>query len=156
MDNIIGYIQATGFWGMLSLLIVLLMAFFTVRDFLRFKKKKDKIIKQIKELEDQKCKGPHSWMDMEILGEVTHVCKDCCFIPKHDTFVKRHFVDAQIKQNEYLKEAEEYRKKRMGEICEKYDIQESLAQSISDEVVSIKKDFALMKLDEALAELKGE
>ena len=156
MNDIVTYIEATGIWGILSLLIVILMAFFTIRDFIRFKKKRNQQVKQWKSLEDQKCKGPHSWMDMEIFGETTHVCKDCCFIPKHDTFVKRHFVDAQIKQNEYLKEAEEYRQKRMTEICEKYDIQEALAQSISDEVISIKKDFVIMKLDQALKEMMGD
>lgn len=156
MDNIIYYIEKTGFWGVLSLLLTFVMVFFTIRDYIRFKKIKNKHIEQMKNLEEQKCKGPHNWIDMTIDMEKTHVCQDCSFIPKHDTFVKRHFVDAQIKQNEYLKEAEEYRQKRMSEICEKYDIQESLAQSISDEVISIKKDFAIMKLDQALKEMLGD
>lgn len=156
MNEIVTFFEQTGIWGVLVFSLLFLMIFFTVRDYLRFRRITKRHKDHMANLEAKKCKGPHSWIDMEIMGEKTHVCKECCFTPKHDTFVKEHFVKAELEHIKYKKELEEYKSKRMAEICEKYNIEESRAQAISDEVVSIKKDFAIMKLDEALEKIGGK
>lgn len=153
MDSIGLFLAQTGIWGCLAFAVTLIALFFVVRDFKRFFKTRKKLIKQLAELEEKKCKGPHSWIDMAIMGEQTHVCQDCNFSPKHDTFVKEYFVKAELEAIKFKKEMKEYRQKRMDEISEKHDLGHEKLKEISDEVINIEKNFTIKYLSKKIKEM---
>jgi hypothetical protein len=115
-----------------------------------------RVNQNIKKLEAQKCKGPHSWLKMSIIGQEVHVCKDCCYSADIDGYVKREFVNAHIKEMEFMAALEEFTIKRKKEIAEKFNLKFSELEKISEEVVSIKKDFTIKWLEKSLKEMEEE
>lgn len=111
---------------------------------------------RMKELEENKCKGPHSWIDMEVKGETTHVCKECCYSPKNEGFIRREFIDAHLQEIEYRKAMEKYKKDKLLAIAFEYKIDSGMVEDVYDKMVNIKKDFALEWLDKKLAEMLSD
>jgi len=105
------------------------------------------------ELEANKCKGAHNWIDMEIMGENTHVCRDCYWSPKHEEFVRKMFVNAEIQRQEFLKELEKYKEQRIEELAAKYFMEVDDLKIVAEEILKIKKDFTTQHLDKKIKEL---
>ena len=119
-----------------------------------------KLLKKFKqekaELEANKCTGAHNWIEMEIMGEKTHVCRDCYWSPKHEEFVRKMFVDAEIENQKFVKELEKYKQKRIEELAAKYFMEPDDLKIVAEEILSIKKDFITQHLDKKLKELLGK
>lgn len=119
-----------------------------------------KVLKKFKqekaELEANKCKGAHNWIQMEIMGEKTHVCRDCYWSPKHEEFVRKMFVDAEIEHQKFLEELDKYKQKRIEELAAKYFMEPDDLKIVAEEILSIKKDFTTQHLDKKLKELLGK
>ena len=111
---------------------------------------------RMKELEKNKFEGPHSWIDMEINGETTHVCKDGYFSPKNDAFVKEEAVKAHLHHIEYEKAKEKNRIKRLGEIASKHGISRDVIKDVYEDIINIRKDFDVQWLDKKLAEILSD
>ena len=101
--------------------------------------------KRIAELEEQKCDGPHSWIYMPIDGDSVNVCKECCWSPTHEGYIKRLHVDAEIKAKDFNDECEKHLKEKLEEY--------GVTQEMYDKLVNIKKDFALAYIDERMKEI---
>lgn len=144
--------------GILSSILIIapiLFAYFSQSGRM-FRKLKKAEKQQLEELYEKKCKGPHKWFEMTVSGEKVHVCKECCWCPSRELFVKPHFVRAELKALIFEEKLNQFTKKRMIEISEKYGVSIEKATEIGEEVIGIKKDFTLKYLDEKLAEMKGE
>ena len=119
-----------------------------------------KYIKRVREnakrLEAQKCKGPHSWIKMPILGQEIHVCKDCCFSADVDTYIKREFVEGYIKELEFRESLDEFANKRKTEIAEEYNMSKDELEELIFKIICIEKDFTLQWLEKSLKEMREE
>lgn len=112
--------------------------------------------KNLERLEAQKCKGPHSWVKMPILGQEVRVCKECCYSADLDGYVKREFLNAHLRELEFKNALEEYSKKRKTEIAEKFRLFDFELEQLEDEIYSIKKDFTIQWLEKNLKEILKE
>lgn len=121
---------------------------------------KRKLIKKFKqekaELEANKCKGAHNWIQMEIMGEKTHVCRDCYWSPKHEEFVRKMFVDAEIEHMEFQKGLEIYKNQRIEELAAKYFMEPDDLKIVAEEIMKIKRDFTTQHLEKKIKEMLGD
>lgn len=115
-----------------------------------------RIKKEIKELEENKCKGAHNWIEMNILGNKTHVCRDCYWSSKHEGFVKKVFVDAELKHMEFEEKLKKYQEEVLQSVCEEYEIEKDDMDKIYKKIISIRKDFTIKHLEESLKDILGE
>jgi hypothetical protein len=115
-----------------------------------------KIKKQMQELEENKCKGTHNWFDMDVMGSKTHICRDCYWSPKHEGFVKKIFVDAELKRIEFEEKLKKYQEEVLQSVCEEYKIDKDDMNKIYEKLINIKKDFTIKQLEESLKDILGE
>jgi len=109
---------------------------------------------QLKMYQDNKCKGPHSWVDVPVNGEKTHVCKDCYYTPKYDSFVDKVMFEAELSKMDFDKNFEKFKAERFEEIAEKFGIPETgLVSEMYEELANIKKEFSIKEMDKFIAEL---
>jgi hypothetical protein len=144
----------SSYWLLISLLILFCARVFKII-YDNYKKTK-KIKEQFKELESNKCKGPHSWIDIEVMKEKTHVCSKCYWSPKHNTFVKKMFVDAEIQYKKFEEELEKYKQQRIEQLAAKYFMEPDDLKIVAEEILKIKKDFTTQYLDKKIKELRGQ
>ena len=127
--------------------------------FLRIYLKGRAIFKLAKEkydkLEEDKCKGPHSWVTIPVNGKNSRVCRDCCFSSEHQTFVQKWHLDGELGRIEFLKGLEEYKKVRMRELEKDYCLTSEKLQEITDAVCNIKKDYAIQNIEKRMEEIMG-
>lgn len=119
-------------------------------------KKINQIKKERQELEEKKCKGAHNWFEMEIMGEKTHVCRDCYWTPKHETFVKKFYVKAEIERVEFEKNLQKYKTQKIEELAAKFFMETYDLKIVAEEILSIKKDFIAEHLDKKIKEMLGD
>lgn len=142
-------------WYDVLLLIFLPFILITsLRGLVRGYKKFKSLKKEIKELEENKCKGPHDWIDMNIMGKKTHVCKTCCFVPDFNAFAKRMYVNGELKARQFQSELEEYRKVKIKEMSENFSLEPDVIEDIANSVFSIKKDFTTKFLAKEIEKMK--
>lgn len=136
------------------LLLVNLIAFvyFAKVLYRNFKLKRQQI-KKFKELEAKKCKGPHIWLTMSVEGSQTHVCRECYFAPKHDTFVKEYYVKEAIYTQQFEADYKKYLDEKVQEMVLFYGISGEKIIEINEKVVQIKQEFSLQYLKKMLQEL---
>lgn len=119
-----------------------------------------KYIKKIKQnrdgLEAQKCVGPHTWIKMPIMGQEVHVCKECCWSSSFQTYVKKEFVNAHLKEQEFKKELEEFITDERKKIAEEFNLHYDELQKIIVKVTKIEKDFTIQWLEKSIKEMKAE
>jgi hypothetical protein len=109
---------------------------------------------KIKDLEKNKCKGPHAWINMSIEpGSKTHVCRTCYFSPKHDTFVKDFFVKEAVYAEQFEKDYKKYFDEKVQEISNSYNISVEEITEINEKVNKIKQDFSLEYLKKMIQDL---
>lgn len=148
-----------------NLQVFLLIAFFLINliAFVYFSKvlyKNFKLrrqqINRLKKLEENKCKGPHSWISMEVDGSQTHVCRDCYFSPKHDMFVKEYFVKEAVYSEQFDLDYKKYFDEKVQEIAQAYGISGDKIIEINDKVTHIKQEFSLQYLKKMLQEVSQD
>ena len=113
-----------------------------------------KIKKELAKLEANKCKGFHNWIEIEIMGEKSNVCRDCCWSPKYDTFVKKFFVDSEIQRIDFNEGLERYKKNKIEELAAKYFMEVDDLHIVAEEILKIKKDFTIQHLEKKLEDMK--
>jgi hypothetical protein len=109
--------------------------------------------KRFKKLQSNKCKGPHSWVNMSVDGTKTHVCRECFFSPKHDTFVKENFVKEAIHMEQFDLEYKEYFNKKIQEIAIFYNMPTDKLVEIGEKIIEIKKEFASEYIKKMIEEM---
>lgn len=112
--------------------------------------------KKLERLEANKCKGPHSWINMTVEDSKTHVCRDCYFSPKHDTFVKEFYVKEAIHTEQFESEYKKFFEEKIQEIVATYGISSEKIIEINKKVVQIKQDFSLQYLKKMIENLDQE
>ena len=117
------------------------------------RKFKKKIRDKLKKLNENKCKGPHSWVNVPVSGEETHVCKDCYYTPKYDSFVDEQLFKAELDRRQFDKDLEEYKKERFRDVAEKFGLELIVIEGIYDEIIEIKKDFSIQYMDNFIKDL---
>lgn len=150
MDDIL---NLTNNIKVLELILGMGTAYFVInvtRKWLKTIKKINQIKKERQELEEKKCKDTHNWFEMEIMGEKTHVCRDCYWTPKHETFVKKFYVKAEIERMEFEKNLQKYKTQKIEELAAKYFMEPDDLKIVAEEILSIKKDFSIKYLEEYL------
>jgi len=158
IDQILTHLQNLTLLDFFLLIAVPAFLAMNTRSFLTYRKLKKEHTERYKELEENKCDGPHTWISMSILGKESHVCKDCCFCPDKEAFVKKEFVNAEVQRSKFDKELALFKEKRIKEIGKEVGLDEDKAKSIYMKFVSIQKDFTLdyieemMKMDEEKSE----
>lgn len=143
----------------LNWLLIALCSLFLIRVFKILRKAlKDskKIKKQIEELEKNKCKGPHKWININVENKNTHVCRECYWCPSYESYIKKVFVDAEIKKEKFEEDMESYKKQKLLEIQEKYGLKEEDVKDIYNKIINIKKDFTLKEMENFLKEIENK
>lgn len=113
--------------------------------------------KRKEELEKNNCgKGNHSWIAMEVEGTHTHVCRKCNWCPDLEAYIQEFYVKAQIERERFLEGLEEYTKQRMGEISEKWEIDQRTLEMVATEITGIKQEFTVQYLEKRLEEAAKE
>lgn len=107
-------------------------------------------VKEFIRMEENKCKGPHKWFEMEIEDQKTHVCRDCCWCPHHDSFIKEFYVKIAVFESDHEKHLEEGLKKLSSE----YEIDVEKLKEINSKITQISSDFSKAYLEERLESLK--
>ena len=129
------------------LLFLMVLSFLSIRFLMKNYKNYKKAVHRMKELKDQKCKGPHDWLWMEMAGENINVCKDCCWSPTHEGYVMRQSVDAHIAQQKFQKELDEFTIKKLKEL--------DVSEELYDKLINIKKDFTIKHLEQVMKDMIG-
>ena len=117
------------------------------------KKVKDHVVK-MKKLDDQKCKGPHSWVKFYLIDEEKHVCKDCCWCPDLEDYVKRSYVDGELRAIEFRKGLEEYTRTTMINICDEFSLSQDNLGLIKSKLDEIKKNYTLEYIEKNLEDYR--
>jgi hypothetical protein len=139
------------------LVLVNLIAFvyFTKVLYGRFKLKIQQI-KKFKLLAAKKCKGPHIWLTISVEGSQTHVCRECYFAPKHDTFVKEYYVKEAIYTQQFEADYKKYLDKKVQEMALFYGIDGEEIIEINEKIVQIKQEFSLQYLKKMIQEMSQD
>jgi len=153
---LIDYISKMAWFDIVFVLAVPFFFVFVVRGLWQQIKYVKKIKQNRDNLEAQKCIGPHTWVKMPIMGQEVHVCKECCWSSSFQTYVKKEFVNAHLKEQEFKNALEEYSKKRKVEIAEKFRLFDFELEQLENEIYSIKKDFVVEWLEKSLEEVLKE
>lgn len=153
---LIDYISKMAWFDIVFVLAVPFFFAFVVRGLWQQIKYIKKIKQNRDDLEAQKCVGPHTWIKMPIMGQEVHVCKECCWSSSFQTYVKKEFVNAYLKEQEFKNALEEYSKKRKTEIAEKFRLFDFELEQLENEIYSIKKDFTIQWLEKSIEEMKAE
>lgn len=138
------------------ILINLVGSVLVFRSFLKAREKYKKQKDHYKKLETNKCKGPHSWISMTVEGEKTHVCRQCCWSPKHENFVKDFFVKDAIYSEQFDAEYKKFFDEKIQEISTQYGISVETITQIEEKIYKIKQEFSVQYLKKMLDELKTE
>jgi len=156
MDRILTILERLSFIDICWIVSVPILSAISIKNIAVFFRERKNYFKKLAELEANKCKGPHSWIDMTIIGSKTHVCKECYYCPEHEFYIKEHFVRAEVEGEKFYKALSEYKEKRMTEIGKSYGIDIEELQNMTDEVIAINKEFTLEYLDKKLKEMKED
>lgn len=156
MENFINFLTSMTLEDLLIAFGVSFLVVTVVNGVLRGVGSVKKIKKEIKELEKNKCKGTHNWFDMDVMGNKTVVCRDCYWSPKHEGYVKKVFVDAELKRIEFEEKLEKYQEEVLQSVCEEYKIEKDDMDRIYKKIISIRKDFTIKHLEESLKDILGE
>lgn len=119
-------------------------------------KTKRQQIKRIKNLELNKCKGPHSWISMNIEGSQAHVCRDCYFSPKYDSFVKEIFVKEAVYKEQFDSDYKKYFDQKVQEIAAIHNLPLDQVADIGEKIIKIKQDFSLQYIKKIIDELNHD
>lgn len=139
----------------LILLNLIAFVFFSRILYKNFKSKRQQI-ERLKKLESNKCKGPHIWLTMSVEGSQTHVCRECYFAPKHDTFVKEYYVKEAIYTEQFNTDYKKYLDEKIQTMVEMYGISSEKIIEINEKISQIKKEFSLQYLKKMLEELNQD
>ena len=120
-----------------------------------FKLKRQQI-KKLKELEANKCKGPHTWLTMTVKSSQTHVCRECYFSPTHDTFVKEYYVKEAIYTQQFEADYKKYLDEKVQEMALFYGIDGEEIIEINEKIVQIKQEFSLQYLKKMIQEMSQD
>lgn len=156
MEQILEFIRKINFIDLILGLGVSYLVITLGKIYLR----KRKTVREFKEekakLESNKCEGAHNWIEMKIMGQKTHVCRDCYWSPKYDAFVMKFFVDAEVERMEFEEGLKRYKQQRIEELAAKYFIETDDLKIVAEEILKIKRDFTTQHLDKKIKELLGE
>lgn len=142
---------------LIAFLLINMIAFvyFSKVLYKNFKLRKEQI-NRFKKLEANKCKGPHTWISMEVDSSQTHVCRDCYFSPKHDTFVKEYYVKEAIYSEQFDLDYKKYFNEKVQEMVQVYGIPSDKIIEINEKVTQIKQEFSLQYLKKMLQEISQD
>lgn len=129
----------------LILVNVIGFVYFSVVIYNNFKKNREQN-KRLKKLESNKCQGPHSWINMTVEGSKTHVCRDCYFSPRHDSFVKEFFVKEAIYTEQFDLDYKKYIDEKIQEMAQNYEISKENIIEINDKLNQLRQEFSLQYL----------
>lgn len=122
----------------ISLLFLSIIAVFLAKSSIQKFNKLLKDHKDYKEMEKNKCNGPHSWIQMDVMSKKTHVCKDCCWSPSHETFVRSIYVRMAIFEQEY----EKYLEEELKNMSQEHGISVEKIKEINAKLSKISADFS--------------
>ncbi len=106
--------------------------------------------KELAELEKNKCEGPHEWMKMDIMGQEDRVCKVCCWSQTHSTYVKRFYIDVELRAIEFDKGLGEYRFDKIKELSDELNVSITDILEIEKRIVKIREDYITVFTEESL------
>lgn len=141
-----------------EVLLAILVFFFifwgwqTIKFFINMKEQAAAHVAKIKKLDDQKCQGPHNWVKIFIIDNERHVCKDCCWCPDMEDYIKRPYLESELRTIEYREGLKKYRKEMMQEIADEYLLDIDVLNDINDKIKSIKKNYAIKYIEKNLKE----
>lgn len=109
-----------------------------------------------KSYKDNTCNGPHRWMRIYSTTEKGEVraCKECGYCADNGGYFNPMQLKTINKQREINHEFEVFKKKKLSSIAHKMNIDEDEIIDLYNNLVSIKKDFHVKKLEEWQMELK--
>ena len=136
----------------LILVNVVGFVYFSVVIYNNFRTKREQA-RRLKKLESNKCQGPHSWINMSVDGSKTHVCRDCYFSPKHDTFVKEFFVKEAVYTEQFDLDYKKYLDEKAEEMVQKYGISKENIIEINNKINELKQEFSLNYFKKIIQEL---
>ena len=113
-------------------------------------------IKKFKELTAKKCRGPHIWLTIPIEGSQTHVCRECYFAPKHDTFVKEYYVKEAIYTQQFEADYKKHLDEKVQEMALFYGIDGEEIIEINEKIVQIKQEFSLQYIKKIIQEMSQD
>jgi hypothetical protein len=90
---------------------------------------------------------------MSVEGSKTHVCRDCYFSPKHDTFVKEFFVKEAVYTEQFDLDYKKYLDEKAEEMAQKYGISKENIIEINNKINELKQEFSLNYFKKIIQEL---
>ena len=126
------------------------------RGFLFVRKHAKNHKEQYKKLEENRCVGPHEWMNMAIMGEEDRVCKQCCWSQNNNGFVKKFFVDAEIRATEFKEGLSKYKTEQMKKIAADFELTALEVSLIDEKLQDITKDYTLKSIEKSLEDMLGD
>jgi hypothetical protein len=119
------------------------------------KEKQDKIDKMKKEGRF------HKWttLPVSIPGEgtqETQVCEETGYCPSFDGFVDTTQIKRMLSERKTKEEFEEFKRQKIKELSDKYNMTEKTFAEIVEDTFSIKKDFHVEKMEKSIKEMKEQ
>ncbi len=96
----------------------------------------------------------HEWVNVPSTSGMILACKKTGYVPSLDGFIPLTFINNYL---ENLKAEEEYkvfRADRIYKIAQKYDLDVPKTEEIVEQIFSMKKDFALLRIEKLQKELQ--
>jgi uncharacterized membrane protein YraQ (UPF0718 family) len=108
---------------------------------------------RLAELEEKKCKGAHKWITMKVEGQMTHVCRECCYAPVYEGFVKDFYVEQAIFEEKYQQNYKIFFDKKIEELSIEFKVDLETMKKIGEKIVNIKKDHSSVYLQDLIKEI---
>jgi S-adenosylmethionine:tRNA-ribosyltransferase-isomerase (queuine synthetase) len=124
----------------------------TIILFFKLMKVKKRNKQKMEELIKNKCKT-HKWITMKVEGKETHVCRECCFAPMHDSFVKEFYVKEAISKEKFEINYKKFLDEKIEELSKEYGIKPDIIKEIGEKVEKTKQEYSVVYLQQILKDL---
>lgn len=127
------------------------MAMAKVKHIINQKKEYRKLQKNV---DAMKAKGDvHQWMDMKFNGTIILVCEKTGWAPTLQGFIPMHLIRAYREEQQSIEDFKSFRAARIELIARENQMTVDQTERLVEQVFSIRKDFALQRIDKLQAEL---
>lgn len=128
------------------ILSVSILSVYTIKQLIKKYSETRKAVKEFIRMEENKCKGPHKWFEMDIEGQKTHVCRECCWCPHHDSFIKEFYVKIAVFEADH----EAHLENGLKELSSEYQMDVEKLKEINSKITEISSNFSKAYLEKRL------
>lgn len=122
---------------------------------LKFKLEQNKQFKKLEKARNEMIANGdrHQWMSIRIMGQSINVCEKTGWAPTLNGFVPLHIIESYKQEMASEKEYQDFRNARVQLIARENQMTIDQVERLVEQVFSMKKDFALIRIEKLQKEM---